>query len=125
MTREELKRRLWSSDTFVDFDLSLNKTVNRLREALGDSADQPRHIETLPKRGYRFIGAVEWNGRQTQESIAVPTVSPSAGQKTGKSHPFKLLLGIVVTLSAVLIIALGIREQRQGASFSRMQATHD
>lgn len=121
VTREELKRRLWSSDTFVDFDLSLNKTVNRLREALGDSADQPRHIETLPKRGYRFIGAVEWNGRHTQESIAVPTVSPSAGQKTGKSHPFKLLLGIVVTLSAVLIIALGIREQRQGASFSRMR----
>ena len=55
VTREELKQRLWSSDTFVDFDLSLNKAVNRLREALGDSAEQPRFIETLPRRGYRFI----------------------------------------------------------------------
>ena len=65
VTREELKKRLWSSDTFVDFDLSLNKAMNRLREALRDSADQPRYIETLPKRGYRFIGEVEWTGRQT------------------------------------------------------------
>ena len=55
VTREELKKKLWNSDTFVDFDLSLNKAVNRLREALQDSADQPRFIETLPRRGYRFI----------------------------------------------------------------------
>jgi DNA-binding winged helix-turn-helix (wHTH) protein len=52
--REE-KKKLWNSDTFVDFDLSLNKAVNRLREALRDSAEQPRFIETLPRRGYRFI----------------------------------------------------------------------
>jgi len=55
VTREELKKKLWNSDTFVDFDLSLNKAVNRLREALQDSAEQPRFIETLPRRGYRFI----------------------------------------------------------------------
>ena len=55
VTREELKKKLWNSDTFVDFDLSLNKAVNRLREALRDSAEQPRFIETLPRRGYRFI----------------------------------------------------------------------
>src|SRR5215831_1428923 len=59
VTREELQRRLWPADTFVDFDRGLNKAVNRLREALGDSADSPRFIETLPKRGYRFIAPVE------------------------------------------------------------------
>jgi DNA-binding winged helix-turn-helix (wHTH) protein/Tol biopolymer transport system component len=58
VTREELKKQLWPSDTFVDFDVSLNKAVNRLREALEDSAEHPRFIETLPRRGYRFIGSV-------------------------------------------------------------------
>lgn len=55
VTREELKRKLWPADTFVDFDRGLNKAVNRLREALGDSAENPRFIETLPRKGYRFI----------------------------------------------------------------------
>src|SRR5215475_2183392 len=59
VTREELQRRLWPADTFVDFDHGLNKAVNRLRDALGDSADTPRFIETLPKRGYRFIPPVD------------------------------------------------------------------
>src|SRR5215471_14971359 len=59
VTREELKRQLWTSDTFVDFDQSLNKSVNRLREVLGDSVEDPRFIKTLPKRGYRFIADVE------------------------------------------------------------------
>ena len=59
VTREELKERLWSSDTFVDFDHSLNKAINRLREALGDSASSPRFIETLPRKGYRFVCPVE------------------------------------------------------------------
>lgn len=58
VTREELRVRLWPSDTFVDFDQSLNKAVNRLREALTDSADRPRFIETLPRRGYRWIAPV-------------------------------------------------------------------
>src|SRR5215470_14680978 len=58
VTREDLQKRLWPADTFVDFDRGLNKAINRLREALGDSADSPRFIETLPKRGYRFIGTV-------------------------------------------------------------------
>src|SRR5713101_8687207 len=53
VTREELKKQLWPADTFVDFDHSLNKAVNRLREALEESAEQPRFIETLPRRGYR------------------------------------------------------------------------
>jgi len=55
VTREELRSQIWSTDTFVDFDNSLNTAINKLREALGDSADNPRFIETLPRRGYRFL----------------------------------------------------------------------
>src|SRR5215472_7795467 len=55
VTREELRHRLWSSDTFVDFDVALNSAVSRLRDVLGDSAESPSFIETVPKRGYRFV----------------------------------------------------------------------
>lgn len=58
VTRDELRQRLWPADTFVDFDHGLHSAVNRLREALGDAADNPRFIETLPRRGYRFIAPV-------------------------------------------------------------------
>ncbi len=58
VTREELRRRLWSDEVFVDFDNNLNTAIARLREALGDSADRPHFIETLPKRGYRFLASV-------------------------------------------------------------------
>jgi DNA-binding winged helix-turn-helix (wHTH) protein len=59
VTREELRQKLWPADTFVDFDHSLNTAVNKLREALGDSASSPRYVETLARRGYRFLGTVE------------------------------------------------------------------
>ena len=59
VTREELRQKLWAVDTFVDFDHSLNTAVNKLREALGDSASSPRYIETLARRGYRFIAPVQ------------------------------------------------------------------
>jgi DNA-binding winged helix-turn-helix (wHTH) protein len=58
VTREELRQLLWPSDTFVDFDHSLNTAVMTLREALGDSADKPHYIATLPRRGYRFVAPV-------------------------------------------------------------------
>jgi len=58
VTREELRRELWPSDTFVDFEHGLNAAVNKLRQVLGDDADDPRYVETLPRRGYRFIGGV-------------------------------------------------------------------
>lgn len=62
VTREELRERLWAADTFVDFDHSLNTAINKLRDVLGDTASNPRFIETLPRRGYRFIAPVEWIG---------------------------------------------------------------
>src|SRR5215472_3489334 len=59
-TREELQKRLWP-DTFVDVERNLNTAVNKIREVLGDSAESPQFVETLPRRGYRFIGVVESN----------------------------------------------------------------
>ena len=59
LTREELQQRVWRSDTFVDFDHGINNAIKRLREALGDTAEKPHYIETLPRRGYRFIGTVK------------------------------------------------------------------
>lgn len=62
VTREQLRARLWAADTFVDFEQGLNAAVRRLRDALGDSADQPRYVETLPRRGYRFVAPVHKSG---------------------------------------------------------------
>ena len=59
VTREDLQHRIWGDGTFVDFEQSLNRAVNKVREALGDDAGTPRYIETLPRRGYRFIAPVE------------------------------------------------------------------
>lgn len=73
LTREDLRSRLWTADTFVDFDHSLNTAVNKLREVLGDSASSPRFIETVARRGYRFIGDVQW-----QEQLpATPEITKS------------------------------------------------
>src|SRR5258707_15020179 len=61
ITREELQERIWGKDTFVDFEQSLNKAVNRVREALNDEAGTPQYVETVPRRGYRFIAPVAGN----------------------------------------------------------------
>lgn len=62
VTRDELRQQLWPEDTFVDFDHGLNTAIAKIRTALGDDADNPRFVETLPRRGYRFIGAVSEPG---------------------------------------------------------------
>jgi TolB-like protein/DNA-binding winged helix-turn-helix (wHTH) protein/Flp pilus assembly protein TadD len=72
VTREELAQRLWPKGTFVDFEHSLNAAVKRLRAALGDDADNPRFVETLPRRGYRFIASL--GGSQ---AIAIPVLTPA------------------------------------------------
>lgn len=69
VSREDLRQKLWPADTFVDFDHSLNTAVNKLREALGDSASSPRYVETLARRGYRFVAPV-----QAAEVAATPVV---------------------------------------------------
>jgi Tol biopolymer transport system component/DNA-binding winged helix-turn-helix (wHTH) protein len=72
VTREELRSRLWPADTFVDFNHGLNAAINKLREALCDSAENPKYIETLPRRGYRFIATVELVSRRGDSSIEGP-----------------------------------------------------
>jgi DNA-binding winged helix-turn-helix (wHTH) protein len=88
VTREQLVKRLWPEGTFVDYDHSLNTAVNRLRETLGDSAETPRFIETLPRKGYRFVGSVERIGEESPPgdgrgavSAASKTDLPSANRK--------------------------------------------
>src|ERR1700687_5719676 len=73
VTREELRLQIWAADTFVDFDNGLNISINKLREALGDSADSPRFIETLPRRGYRFIVPVSSTDGKGSTISARPT----------------------------------------------------
>lgn len=77
--REELRQRLWPADTFVDFDHSLNTAINKLRDVLGDTASNPRFIETLPRRGYRFIAPVEWIP-ETPAQVPVPERTNAEGE---------------------------------------------
>jgi TolB-like protein/DNA-binding winged helix-turn-helix (wHTH) protein len=78
VTREDLRHELWADDTFVDFEHGLNSAIKRLREALGESATAPRYIETLPRRGYRFIApVVPLNGRDTSASGEVAQETPA------------------------------------------------
>ncbi len=118
VTREELRQKLWPADTFVDFDQNLNAAVKRLRRALSDSAETPRLIETLPRRGYRLIVSVSPTGQQDQASIRGNSVHPSRAlsdladsvtkrETKGWLHRWSVL--IPVSAAAVLIaLLLGI-----------------
>jgi cholera toxin transcriptional activator len=86
VTREELRQRLWPSDTFVDYDHSLNTAVNKLREALSDSADNPRFIQTIPRRGYRFIASIEFVNAAVVNG-APDMVSPPENRESGAVSP--------------------------------------
>jgi DNA-binding winged helix-turn-helix (wHTH) protein/Tol biopolymer transport system component len=103
ITREQLVKHLWPDGTFVDFDQSLNKAVNRLREALGDSADEPRLIETLPRRGYRFIGQVE---NHVAPEVSTPVVVD--GPQSGDSRRSRWLAWFPLLVLTFLVIALGV-----------------
>jgi TolB-like protein/Flp pilus assembly protein TadD len=71
VSRDELRRKLWPADTFVDFDNGLNTAINKIREALGDSAEHPQFIETLPRRGYRFLQTLEHKAEKPIDTIVV------------------------------------------------------
>src|SRR4029077_2985063 len=75
VTGEQLRTKIWSADTFVDFNHGLNAAVNKLRECLSDSAEEPRYIETLPRRGYRFIAKTEKPAEELP-SIPLPLAVP-------------------------------------------------
>jgi TolB-like protein/DNA-binding winged helix-turn-helix (wHTH) protein len=78
VTRDELRQALWEADTFVDFDVGLNGAVRKLREALDDSAGSPRFVETLPRRGYRFIAPVTALERVQAAAVSAPPIETSA-----------------------------------------------
>lgn len=100
VTREELHRRLWPSDTFVDFDHGLNTAINQLRNALGDSAANPRFIQTLPRRGYRFIAPVEIAAHAGAADAAMPLRNASL---LSSAHELpRVSSGIVRTLFALI-----------------------
>jgi len=110
VTREEICRQLWSADTFVDFEHSLAAAVNKIREALGDAADNPLYIETLPKRGYRFIGKIK-----PALPVAMPVAEPPpsvelAPVPAAKSDTrWKWILGVIAAAALVAAAVAFIR----------------
>jgi DNA-binding winged helix-turn-helix (wHTH) protein len=109
LTRDEIRAALWSADTFVDFDHGLNKAMNRLREALGDSADSPRFIETIPKRGYRFIAAVDvlqttGGGPIGPAGSISPPAAPAVRATLRTKARFALAAGLVAAGSIATVV---------------------
>ena len=132
VTREELQRVLWTTDTFVEFEVGLNSAVRKLREALDDSADNPRFVETVPRRGYRFIApvsvpAVELVHVQVQPSpaaappfapgpaaVVVPPPEAVASQSGRWRLTGSRAAGVLIVLCAVILTAGAVMNQRRG-----------
>src|SRR5580692_11811381 len=113
VTREELRAQIWTTDTFVDFDHSLHNSIARLREVLGDSAERPRYIETLPRRGYRFIAPVD--------TVDVPAPSPAAGSAppaalSGHARLTKSHALLLTTAFAILCVSIVLWLARTGGA---------
>src|SRR3954463_14976295 len=98
VTREQLQNRLWASDTFVDFDHGLNTAINKLREVLSDSSASPKYIETLPRRGYRFVAAVEFAG--TAKPSDNPADAPAASAHPAPASSRAMVRGLLLLLQA-------------------------
>ena len=110
VTRDEFRQKLWPADTFVEYDQGLNAAVNRLRDALGDSAEKPRYIETLPRRGYRFVGQAEVvsnHHEETQPGGSSPTMPVPTSVATEQSSPTSPQWQSTVTIFILLCI-LGV-----------------
>ncbi|MFN7994366.1 MAG: winged helix-turn-helix domain-containing protein [Bryobacteraceae bacterium] len=134
VTREELRDRLWAADTFVDFESGLNTAVNRLRLALGDSADHPRYIETLARSGYRFVGPVSELSATSLNDVAPapvtlmpaapapPAPGPAVNGGPGPTPPLRgrsvhtRWIGVAVTLGLLLCAGLLIIVRRDPAA---------
>ena len=106
VTRDELRHRLWADNTFVDYDLALKKAVNRLRQVLGDSVDSPRFIETIPRRGYRFIAPVQCDSAKSSDAV-LPEPAVAATR-----FPVRRT-AIVIGLVLVLVLAIWLLNWRR------------
>ncbi len=131
VTRDELQSRIWPAENFGDFDHAVNVAIAKLRTALGDCADDPSFIETVPRRGYRFVGRleeapVEASPSKAPASGVPPTDAPPTGVTSGRKRALLILLAIVV--SAVLLglgVLLGHRTARlQPPDFQRLTVQH-
>jgi TolB-like protein/DNA-binding winged helix-turn-helix (wHTH) protein/Tfp pilus assembly protein PilF len=120
VAREDLRRKLWPSDTFVDFDVGLNNAILRLRSTLGDSAEKPRFIETLPRRGYRFIAAVHNGGPAAAQTSVVSNSTLAAPAEAGAQtaeftsaarRPSSILWISITAFAVVLALLLGFSVQ--------------
>jgi DNA-binding winged helix-turn-helix (wHTH) protein len=130
VSREQLRQRLWPADTFVDFDHSLNSAVKKLRQALGDDSDNPRFIETLPRRGYRFIVPVKQDALPSDQlPIEKPPASVGTGLSPKRNWPGILgraILGAaVVAVGAVILWLTVIRNPRAPKVLRFTQLTND
>jgi Tol biopolymer transport system component/DNA-binding winged helix-turn-helix (wHTH) protein len=124
VTREELQKKLWPGDTFVDFDQGLGKAIRKLREAIGDSAHNPRFIETLPRRGFRFIAPVNgYAGADLTGPVAPSqTLEPLARQR-GSRRPGVLVAGVLLGVGALAFL---LRPSLPSPKISRIiQMTND
>ena len=112
VTREELRQRLWPAETFVDFEHGLNAAVRRLRDALGDSADVPRFVETLPRRGYRFIAPVTRPsaGDEPAEPARLSrTNAKESERRARRAAPWRLMRTWgPVLVAAIALVSAGI-----------------
>lgn len=113
VTRDELRQRLWASDTFVDFDHSLNTAIKKLRQALEDEAETPRYIETLPRRGYRFIGETEERAAKVVEPEVkadppvTMVISPAVALEPTRRTFRKVVIGIAA-FAALALATFGV-----------------
>lgn len=119
VTREELRVKLWPADTFVDFDHGLNSAVARLREALGDSAEKPRFIETIAKRGYRFIASLQPDDGAIADENAETSSKEKARRRFGWRH---LWMGATIALALACAASLwGLYRPRPDAQLSKLE----
>jgi TolB-like protein/DNA-binding winged helix-turn-helix (wHTH) protein/Tfp pilus assembly protein PilF len=106
VTREELRQRIWPDNIFVDYELALKKAVNRLRQALGDSADSPHFIETIPRRGYRFIGVISPQSIPPESSEPRLTAATDSLERTAVQTGVRLSWRLITAFSLFAIAAL-------------------
>lgn len=126
VTREELRQRVWSADTFVDFDHSLNSSVKKLRQALGDDSDNPRFIETLPRRGYRLIVPVTGAIPASVQRVAQETPSTESEAKRRRTYNWlAILAAVLVTVTAVALWTMLVRTPRAPRVLRFTQLTSD
>src|SRR5580704_7437896 len=104
VTREELQTRIWSGNAFGDFDHNLHNAVARIREVLGDSPENPRYIETLPRRGYRYVGPIQ----DFQKPQLAPETGGAAVQPTPLISPPKRKRSLVLVIVVCALLVLGV-----------------